>query len=271
VSAAAQCPTTQKNRKSRENVAATEGTPDGNMGNFVEELSAVNRLAGLLGLDVISPCNPNPPGVETGADVQFLLGGRKIGVQVTVFHADEAASPARGGSVSRREEQAKAGEAMKSNGVKSYGHSASAKYGPALLRRVEAKVCKALSHGANYNELWLLIAAQIPNWGATASTMISPDVVRVEDLDQLLNEVLAKSLFSRAFLLLHLEGVVYEWQRGKSWRVAREVSPEARSAQKQMQDIAFGRGDVRERWLSDREGMEVAAIMEVLDEFKKAT
>jgi hypothetical protein len=38
-----------------------------------------------------------------------------------------------------------------------------------------------------------------------------------------------------------------------------------------MQDIAFGRGDVRERWLSDREGMEVAAIMEVLDEFKKAT
>jgi hypothetical protein len=241
------------------------------MAKYVDELSAAKRLTELLELPIISPSSPNSPGVETGVDVQFLLGTRKIGVQATVYHADEGQEPGQRGSPLRSEEMAKAREAMTRDGLKCYGHWATASYGPPLQRRVQDKISKALARVFDFDELWLLVEAQVPNWGGTSSTMISPAVVRLEELDRLTDGMLTNSPFSKAFLLIHLDGVVYGWEREKRWQLAKDKSSAAYVDQKEIQDIVFRRGDARERWLSDPQGMEDAAIRDVIAEYSKAT
>jgi hypothetical protein len=100
------------------------------MANFEEESTMVCDLAKFLGIGISNPTNPNRASLETGMDVLTLLAGRKIGVQVTVYHADEAQVSGRKGSFLRREEEKKARQALRQDGVKAYGTWAPANYIP---------------------------------------------------------------------------------------------------------------------------------------------
>jgi hypothetical protein len=124
----------------------------------------------------------------------------RIEVQVTDYHADETVD----GSPLRASEERKVKDALKSEGaVKAYGHCASANYIPALSRRVKDKVDKARARpNTDFDELWLLVCAAIRRWGGTGSTMISPAVISLDDMDAHIAPILKGSPFSRAFLLI---------------------------------------------------------------------
>ena len=77
--------------------------------------------------------DPNAKGSECGADVQFSVLGRTIGVQMTLYHNDEG-QMGRRGSRSRLIEKKKGDEAMKAEGAaKGYSHWARADYIPLCL------------------------------------------------------------------------------------------------------------------------------------------
>jgi hypothetical protein len=195
------------------------------------ERPAVGRLCSLLGYAPTDYFDPNRPGVESGADVEILRGNSRVGVQVTEYHADEGQTPV-DGSLLRADEKRKAKKAQESDSpVKAYGHGASASYILPLSRRVRDKVDKARARpNSDFDELWLLVCAQIPDWGGTGSTMISPAVVSLDDLNSHIAPILTGGPFSRAFLLIWLEGAVYGWtpEDGK-WNVlTQELTPRPR-------------------------------------------
>jgi hypothetical protein len=237
---------------------------------FDFERQAVERLCNLLGYTATDYSNPNTPVVQSGADVEIWLNGSRIGVQVTVYHADEGQVPV-AGSPLRADEEGKAKHALKSGSpVKAYGHWASANYIPALSRRVKDKVDKARARpNTDFDELWLLVCAEIPRWGGTGSTMISPAVVGLDDLNAHIAPILNGEPFSRAFLLIWLEGVVYGWtSEGGAWHVLRDAAVPVRDDNKRLADIAFNHDNAPEPWLRDPEGSFANAIQEVLAEFK---
>jgi hypothetical protein len=90
-------------------------------------------------------------------------------------------------------------------------------------------------------ETWLIIAACHNRWGGAASTIIMPDVVRVEELNRLFHQSLASSNFDREFFILHLYNIVYGWSPG-GWRLIAHPDSGAREQhQKQMADLVFNR------------------------------
>ena len=196
------------------------------MADPVLEQAAVERLCKLLNYAPKSYRNPNSPGVETGVDVELALDGRLVGVQVTEFHVDEGAGHSKAGSRARKNEVNIAKEALKGSGrVKAYGFSASADYLPSLLKRIEEKVKKANARPiTGFDEIWLLVCAQVSPWGATGSTFISRDSVCASRLNSQGGALLHGSPFSRVFLMLMLEGVVYGWSpEDGEWRLLNDV------------------------------------------------
>ncbi|MBG0791965.1 hypothetical protein IYY11_00365 [Methylocystis sp. H62] len=187
------------------------------MSKFDRERDAVRKLCSILGYAPSAYEDPNSRSVESGGDVKLLFGERAVGLQVTDYHADEGPTP-REGSRLRAEEERKARAAMEApDPVKAYGHWAPAGYIGPLSFRIKDKVEKTAKHdGHSFDEMWLLICAQINGWGASASTMISPDLVRLNDLDEKVSPMLRCSVFSRAFLLLELDGIVFGWDKGEN-------------------------------------------------------
>jgi hypothetical protein len=220
------------------------------------ELALFQDFAGLLGLPITAVSNPNAPGRETGMDVVTVLDGKSIGAQITDYHADEGQTPGKRGSVLRKEEQAKAEEALKQSGPKVYGSWAPGNFVPPLSYRISDKISKANKHAYGVDELWLLVCAQDARYGATGSTFIASAVVSLDVLNRHLNPLLHASPFSRAFLFLYSERVVYGWAKDSdAWQLLKDKTELDKEHIRHMQELIFGRGKVREQWLSNPEGM----------------
>jgi hypothetical protein len=83
---------------------------------------------------------------------------------------------------------------------------------PPLSARVTDKVEKAAAFvGCEFDQVWLLVWAQVNSWGATGSTWITKEMVDVADLNTTIAPILSGSKFTRTFLFLGLEKVVYGW------------------------------------------------------------
>jgi hypothetical protein len=159
---------------------------------------------------------PELGSVECGLDVLFDFDGRRVGAQHTTFHSDEGHIPGERGSPTRATEEriARATQVP-------FGLFGKFDYRPALRLRIGEKIAKAAQH-ENRNliaETWLVISANVSKLGAAASTMIAANVLRPDDLNALCHPQLAASEFEGVCLVLHMDRIVWGWDRPGKWRV----------------------------------------------------
>ena len=236
------------------------------MADSKREIALFQEFAGLIGLPIGTASNPNASGLETGMDVVTALDGKSIGVQLTDYHADENQTAGRRGPTLRSEEQAKAKEALKQSGPKVYGSSAPGDFIPPLLFRVQDKISKANKYTPAVDEMWLLVCAQDGRYGATGSTFIASAVVSLDALNHHLNPLLCASPFSKMFLFLYSERVVYGWTKeANQWALLKDKAELDKEHIRDIQELIFGRGKAREQWLSDPESMSAKAVENVLN------
>src|SRR5580704_4903458 len=172
------------------------------MPDITIELYGLRDAVSLAGFNItnIRPAKPEIGSVERGIDVLFDLDGRRLGAQHTIFHSDEGHTPGKRGSAARAREEATARVTQAP-----FGMWGVFDYRLALWRRVDEKIAIAARHDNSglVAETWLVISANLPKWGAAASTMMVADAVRADDLNALCHSQLAGSQFECALLVLH--------------------------------------------------------------------
>jgi hypothetical protein len=182
------------------------------MGSYERERPFVQQM---LDLAAIVPDQITDPKVElqdeSGLDVRCLIGGRTIGIQVTEYDADKGLP-----SWASLPEKSRARELkLAKEKPGGYGFSVSGEYIRALKSCLEDKLQKTF---AWVDEGWLLIAAQNPKYGATSSTFVAAEHVSIERLNAELHPLLSGKQYAKAFLLLSLQQVLFEWRPETQWR-----------------------------------------------------
>jgi hypothetical protein len=203
------------------------------MPDVVLELTAVNELASLTGFSITN-IRSGPDAL--GIDVLFEIDGRRAGAQHTAFHWDEGAAPGMRGSPARAKEE------KISRNMTPYPMSVNPHCRPALRRCVDKKIEKAAAYDNRDLETWLVISACQGRWGSLGSTIMVPDMLGGEDLNELCHAQLAASKFERAYLLLHINRIVWGWDRLNGWRLL--ADPDAagrREHRERMSDLIFNR------------------------------
>ena len=231
------------------------------------EIAQFKDFASFLGIAVGGIFDANAAGQETGMDIVTTLDGKSIGVQLTDYHADEDQRAGSRGQTLRSEEQKKASEALKQSGPKVYGAWVPGNYIPPLRYRFEDKIAKAHKYPIPKHELWLLVNAQDRRYGATGATFIAAAVISEETLDREFNALLSASPFARVFLFLASERVVYGWTKASNrWELLKDKPEVDQQHVREMQELLFGRGKLRDEWLADPDGMSEKALKEILGE-----
>jgi hypothetical protein len=182
---------------------------------FDKERDIVDRFLQLLGYSNYSLHDPNlGVKVDTRADVLVEVGGRRIGVQVTEFHADEGAIAARQGSQLRSQESKKAAQGLPAAMFVNPNPM------PGLVHRISEKSVKQWSSMA-FNDTILLIAASVPQLGGTASTFVWAARLNEDELNAQLSPILEGSKYSAAYLFNMIDKsgpAVYKWCRQTGWK-----------------------------------------------------
>jgi hypothetical protein len=189
------------------------------------ELEAIRDVVSLTGFKItnIRPAHSELGPVERGLDVLFDLDDRRGGAQHTTFHSDEGDTPgARGSIIRAREERIARATQIP------FGLWGKFDYRPALRLRIDEKIAKAAQHNNRHliAETWLVISANVGKWGAAASTMIAAGVLCADDLNTLCHAQLEASEFECACMVLHMDRIVWGWDRPGKWRVL--ADPDAR-------------------------------------------
>jgi hypothetical protein len=221
------------------------------MASHVQQIELTRRL--LLALD----CGEFVLNPSDRPDVDAAIGGRSIGVEVTVFHADEGLG--RRGSVLRATEE----KAAKQAGGDPYLMWGIIDPLPGLITRINDKVTIAEDYDRRrFDELWLLIVGQFPKPGAVGSTFALSAALNAPCLNRHLHELLSKSPFARAYLYLSLEQTIYAWTPSEGWRLLMG-SPEAADGS----ELWFRNVFRDPEWLRDPAAKARAEAQKVLDEF----
>jgi hypothetical protein len=77
------------------------------------------------------------------------------------------------------------------------------------------------AHGytfGEFDEVWLLVAAAIPQLRAVAATFLLPLFLNSEALERDTGAEPRGSKYARAYLHIHLGGSIYEWTRARGWQ-----------------------------------------------------
>jgi hypothetical protein len=215
-----------------------------------EEVELTRRLLNTLGhKDVTLARNDKP-------DVLARIDGRRIGIEVTVFHADEAIDC--NGSKLREAEEKEARKAP--DGPYSSWGVANPLSG--LQARIADKIVVSAAYDASsLDEMWLLIIGQFPKSGALASTFISPIFVSIKELNQHFDATLRRSRFDTAYLHLSLHQITYGWSPNQRWQLQSSEIPEASRATLSLRKTLDDSG-----WLRTPEGKARAEAHKALDE-----
>ena len=220
------------------------------MKKHVEEIELTRRLLQALdcGDFVLSPSDR--------PDVDVAIDGRLIGVEVTVFHADEG--PGREGSVLRATEEKTAKQAR----GRPYAMAGIVDPLPGLVARIRDKVTIAEDYRrSRIAELWLLIVGQFPKPGAVASTFALSAGLNTASLNQHLHELLSRSRFARAYVQLSLDQTICAWTPSEGWRLLRGSLPAPGGSELWFKSI------LRDpEWLRNPAGKSRAEAQMVLDE-----
>jgi hypothetical protein len=183
---------------------------------YLTELLMQRR--GRLALDYHDP-NADA-GRETGADVLVVLDGRRRGIQVTEIDTGPVPGQAR----------AKEKKVSRDSGLATYGSWALNDRDDLLgriQRAIAHKVEIAERHSfKEFDSVWLLMSAGVPEMGAVVSTLIISPGLDVAALDAATLDCIARSKYERAYLhcILDVERALYSWQRGGRWK--KEVQQE---------------------------------------------
>ncbi len=177
---------------------------------FDQEWGTVDRMLWSLGYKQFFLCNPNDgQKTESGADVLTKLDGRLVGFQVTQYHSDVNAGTT--GSSLRREETRKAAVGLPAAMfVKPISL-------PALIHVLEEKVNKGWSQ-KDFPDMRLVIAASVPQVGATASTFLFEARLNVNEMNAQLSPILEQTKYSAAYLYVMMPESVYEWKKESGWK-----------------------------------------------------
>jgi hypothetical protein len=182
---------------------------------FERERYCVQHLAMHLGLPDDLECRDPMAvsGYETGADVWMRIGSRLIGVQVTEYDGGEGVPGLRPGQIRASEKKLK--RQAGNGGV--YAGWGSPHIETALPARIAAKVqsCKAYTF-AGYDEVWLLVSANVPDVGL--STFVPRSHISSDQLNMWTNVTLADSKYARAFFHIIMGDVVFYWDQVNGWK-----------------------------------------------------
>jgi hypothetical protein len=113
-------------------------------------------------------------------------------------------------------------------------------YRPALRRCVDKKIEKAAAHDNRdlISETWLVIS--VGTGRSPLSTLMLPDVLVADVLNALCYAQLAASEFECACLVLHMNRIVWGWDRPSGWRLLADPDEaERRGTRKRMSDLIF--------------------------------
>jgi hypothetical protein len=210
---------------------------------FEFESWAVRNLAAMLRLSVDEIVDPKELfNRETGVDVLLKTAARKVGFQVTVYHADEGQTSKRGSPMRANEHREAAANRYRDGQPAPYGGWGVADYLPALSHRIEEKAAVSGCHDYSWvDELSLLVVSPDPRHGATITTLIYPPLVRTADLDRIVGPLLSASEFDSAYLMLLADdGVVFAWSNGEMWKRLTAPSLQHERHRRAMSELIFG-------------------------------
>lgn len=172
-----------------------------------EELELADRLLAKLGYtNAVLVADDRP-------DVLAQINGKKIGIEVTVFHADEHKSAK--GSDLRPAEKLLANQSPN----QTYAMWGESNPNPSLIKRIEDKIQKSSAYDASHCEqLWLLVSTGIPNPGSLVSTLAVPAFIEVTELNRLTHQALCNSPYAVAYIHMLLPSALYSWSRNSQWQ-----------------------------------------------------
>lgn len=192
-------------------------------------------------------------------DVLAKINGRCIGIEVTQFHGDEEQNSNRGSIQRRNEEQI----SRQANG-RAYAMWGTLNPLPALIARIKDKIERAQSYrNQGFNELWLLVAASVPQLGAVCSTFMVLNALNLNDLNGATDTILRNSPFSRVYLHSLLGYTLHEWSSDKEWQVLQAPTKESQGSELWFKKI------LRDpEWLHDPVGKGHAEAIKALEELR---
>lgn len=171
------------------------------------EVDLVRRFFGCLGQSVQSLDCQDRPDI---AHIELHC----IGIEVTELNTDESL----GATGSRLRE-------AQENATRARGDREPAAWvGPlnveaALAARIKRKIEKARTYdNGRYDELWLLVAAAVPDSGALAATMIFPPQPDLTTLNNATHAALCGATFAKAYLHIILGRRLFMWSRSTRWQ-----------------------------------------------------
>lgn len=183
----------------------------------------------------------------------------RIGIEVTVFHGDERQNTNRG-SIQRRNEE----QINRQASGRAYGMWSQVDPLPAIVARITDEVKRARSYNNDgFDELWLLVAASIPQLGAVGSTFIVPFALNLNDLNGKTDEILRNSQFSRVYLHSVLGHTLHEWSHDKGWQVLQAPTKEPQGSELWFKKILWD-----PEWLRDPVGKGRVEASKALEELR---
>jgi hypothetical protein len=231
------------------------------MVSFEKEQGRVVLLMQRLGIVPDEYQDPNTmANGETGADVVVVIGGRRIGIQVTDLDTGEAAGTARGTETKLARDAAK-----RESTYGTWAQNDPAKVMAAIVRSLTRKARMSF---AGFDEFWLLMCAGVPEFGAIGSTSVMTPWLNTNALDAANLQILAASKYTRAFIHSVLgiqEQALYEWHFGGSWSKSEEKLPFAE------EERGFFDYKNDPDLLNDPEGWRDREVKQVLAELRDGT
>ena len=227
---------------------------------YERERALVEMLLRRRGLTADRYIDPNKEaGDETGADVIALVGGRRIGIQVTELDTGDIRGRA------RASEKADWSDAQ-AHGQSTYGAWAQndpPKLVAAIARAVTAKVQQIVG----CDEAWLLISASLPELGTLASTFVITQWLPADALDTATANHLAACNYAHAFVHTFVgnEDALYVWSSGGKWE--KQTRPDHLSEQaKGFFELSDDPSELQE-WVTNPEGKTDREVDKVRREF----
>lgn len=175
-------------------------------------------------LDVLQfgPCQLHDPkemyDEETGADVLLKLDDREIGIQVTELDAAADNPFGRKAGQLRADEKRRAAQAAGAGHPNSYGGSVPSTPYLAVSAAIRKKRVKGLDR-TKFNEGWLLIVANLNEWGALDSTFVAPSLIDAVSLNIHTSNLLGEIHFDRLFFFMIVGQTLYQWQPATAWQL----------------------------------------------------
>jgi hypothetical protein len=189
---------------------------------FVYEAPLVACLLDRLRFKTDAPLsNPNLDG-ESGADVLAIIGGKRIGIQVTQIDNGYSLPSVTDAPITGRGAEKRI--ARECQTYAGFAENSSAK----VVANIAAAIRpKALHRVTGFDRLWLLVAAGVPEIGSVISTFVLSAHLSPAHLDAATEGDLVQSSYDRAFLLpiLGVERALFQWAKPSGpWHV--EIEPD---------------------------------------------